>query len=418
MQIGPYVYYNSDIREDFSVLIRLIRSKWCLVQEVVLLSDGASSGEALAARTFINVAFDAILHCASGALEEKHREKLLKCLQLFMRGVVSAARLKEGVVANIKASRQESCRFFIYFHTLLDVYYYLTTLYYLCGPSAENVEEILETILKHLLVIFKVNQQTSCSCLQHFWVIIQLIAEKTEPTKPLFWTTFNRVLHEEPPVVALSFLKELANIHRFDSQFQDLGSKSERIVPNHKFLETKFKELLNSSNCESLLSSLRTIEPLICDLWLKDGKIEILQMIWDFYSKRLNVSQNSSPQEASALGIVEALDNVMFCPRNSSEDFEMFVGILVFYLKEYPTHWGKIKGRIYSGLGPNKIKDLTETGIRHVMILFLGLSSIYFEEVEKKMLAFLANLPKGKKCSLAVWNMYAAMVSASFLGVF
>ncbi|ENN73410.1 hypothetical protein YQE_09972, partial [Dendroctonus ponderosae] len=415
-RIGPYVYYNSEIMDDFGVLMRLIRSKWCSVQEVVLLSDSGSSGEALAARTFINVAFDAIVQCLSG-LEENHRqpvqEKLLKCLRVFMKCVVSAAALNEGVVYNIKTSRQETCRFFIYFHTLLELYYYVTILYYLCGPTAEIIEEILETVLKNLLVIFKVkheSKQTACSCVENFWLIMQLIAEKTEPARPLFWNTFNRVLLQENPVVALSFLKELAHVHRFDCQFQDVGARSERIVPNYKFLETKFKELLSSSNCESLLTSLRTIEPLICDLWLKEGKIEILQMIWDFYSKRLNVSQNSSAQDASALSIVEAIDNVMFCPKNSSEDFEMFVGILVFYLKEYPTHWGKIKGRIYSGLGPNKIKDLTETGIRHVMMLFLGLSSIYFEEIEKKMLAFLANLPKGKKYTVPVWNMYAAIV--------
>ncbi|CAG9761772.1 unnamed protein product [Ceutorhynchus assimilis] len=380
-KIGEHFYNNIEITEDNKVIVRLMRSRWFCIQDAVLNNLNIPLEDLQSSREFINEAFAAIVY----------NKLSLQTLKTFTSTIVPIEQLSDIILRKLIFSTQELSPYYIYLHTLLEINYYITLL----SPD----EKQLEYLFKNILPLYK----ATCNCMQHFWLSIQLLIEKSDTEK--FWKIFNQTLANEDPFIALSHLKELATIQKF----QDVGPKSNRIQPNYDFLELKFKQLLNGATSDQLTTSFKLIEPLVCELWLKEGKLDLYQTVWDFYSKRLNVS-NKNCQNLTALGFIETLDTITYNPKDCLEDFEIFVGLLVFHLKEFPIHWGKMKGRIYSQLGPNKVKDLTEIGIRHVMVLFLALSSIQFEDVEKKMLGFLDGLPKEKKMSGLIWNMYAAVI--------
>lgn len=304
--IGPHIYTNDGIIEDLNILVRLIKSRWYCIQEIVLNNNTVSSADVISSRKFINEAFAAIIQNLS-TYKSSQNENVQELLKTLCTSIVKCKKLNESIILKIKSSRQESCPYYQYLHTLLEVYYYMITLHFICGS---NIEEYLENIIENTLQLFKTSYKSEmCHCLNHFWLVIQLITEKSDSSNSLFWRVFNKVLEKEDPLISLSFLRDLSSVQKFNSEFEDIGTKSERIKPNYDFLETKFKELLNqaNSNCDSLIISFKLIEPLICDMWLKEGKIDILQIIWEFYSKRLNVS-NKNCGSITALSFIETLD--------------------------------------------------------------------------------------------------------------
>ncbi|XP_030761700.1 protein MMS22-like [Sitophilus oryzae] len=418
--IGLQQYHKIYLLEDITDIISSIRSRWHCIQGVVL-NDNIVTIDVLSQREFINEAFKAIIYslllCDNGN-RDKYVERIIKDLKILFNSIVPVSKLSQPILGKITSSTGGlNCPFYQYLHSFLEMLYYITLLHYLCGVTVENTEVFLESVIKNLSVIVKstfnrTNYLTTinmCECVKLFTLTVQLIAEKMDVTGSIFWRVFNKVLETEPPLFALYFLKQVSLIQCYNSKFEDIGYKSDRIKPNYTFLEFKIKELLLDTDCDTLACGLNIIEPLLCRLWLKEGKIEIFQIIWDFYSKRLNIS-NKSSCNISPVHLVEILDSILYAPKDCKEDFEIFLGLLVYHLNEYPVQWTKMRGRIYSQLGPNKVKDLSEIGIRHVALLYLALSSISFEELEKKMLAFLENLPPEKKFSLVVWNIHCAII--------
>ncbi|XP_076263837.1 protein MMS22-like isoform X2 [Rhynchophorus ferrugineus] len=240
-------------------------------------------------------------------------------------------------------------------------------------------------------------------------IAVAIINIYTPFWRSLFWRVFNKVLEKEDAIISLAFLRDISSLQTFNYHFEDEGCKSNRIKTNFDFLEKKIKELLLEADCDALVYGLKIIEPLLSVQWLKEGRINIYQTIWDFYSKRLNIS-NKNSSSVSAIQLIDTLDAILYSPKNCKDDFEIFIGLLLYHLNEYPMQWTKIKGRIYSQLGPNKVKDLSEIGIRHVMLLFMALSTISFDELEKKMLVFIELLPEDKKFSSVAWNIYHAII--------
>ncbi|KAJ8969028.1 hypothetical protein NQ317_014165 [Molorchus minor] len=110
------------------------------------------------------------------------------------------------------------------------------------------------------------------------------------------------------------------------------------------------------------------------------------------------------------LELNELVDTILLSQTSCNEDFEMFLSMLILHLREHPSHWGKMKGRIYSQLGPNKLKDLNEIGLTHVMTLFLALTGISFDEVPKKMISVVENLRIEQRNTNLVWNAYAVLI--------
>ncbi|KAL1517932.1 hypothetical protein ABEB36_001628 [Hypothenemus hampei] len=398
-----------DIQSDKSVLVRLLRSQWCCLQGIILNDNMLSVNDLECSAAFISSCLQSVIKSLLRVeiSSEKCKNQINKNMKLFLCSIVPMKKLKQSSLLKIACAKVEVNPFVTYLHFLLEILYYLLVIMKICNMDIKEVETHLEYIFQNTFYLFKTCSQTS-ACLNPFWLAIQLLTEKLDVN--LFWKIFNQVLKDEEPVVSIAFLKQLSNIQRFNHELEDEGAKCERIKANYEFLELKCKQVLNEqANNDVIIKSFQLIEPLICDLWLKEGKIEIFQIIWDFYSKRLNVS-NKGCHENTAAEISDSLDELLYCPKNCHEDFDFFVGMLLVYLREFPLHWGKIKGRIYSQIGPNKTKDLTDIGIKHVVTLYLALSTLYFNEVEKKLLTFLSALPNEKKYSKFVWNLYAVVI--------
>ncbi|XP_060520324.1 protein MMS22-like [Cylas formicarius] len=419
LYIGTHLYEAIHVIEEIYVIMRLVRTKWCVIQNVIFSDNSFSIDEIISARSFINQALQATLKCLllcnNSSRKENFVEDTLKSLKGFLSSVVSPNSLEDIVKIKIVSSQNVSCQFNEYFHALLEIQYYKMALYYICELSVADAETKFAKIMSDFLCFCKANFYKKerfsnifvCNCMKHLWLMLELLVEKISPT-PLFWKIFNNVLEQEDPLFALAMLKDVAFLHCFNSEFKDIGLASDRIEANHVLLELKVKELLDQADSEVLLKCLKIIEPLLLSLWIKVGRIEIYQTIWDFYSKRLNLSKKYSV--TSALQLIENLDTILWNPTGCADDFEMFSGLLVAHLRQYPYHWAKVKGRIYSQLGPNKVRELSDVGITQVALLFLALSAVHFEEIEKKIMTFLENIPQEKKNTEVVWTIHGALI--------
>ncbi|XP_050298655.1 protein MMS22-like [Anthonomus grandis grandis] len=410
--IGTYSYNTKNLIQDSKTVLRLVKSRWFCIQDIMLNNNKISLEDVVESRRYINQGLYGLIQCLLGSkncpLDDQFKEEILLHLKSVISPLHNINKLKDtALLKGIKVSKHETSLLHHFFHALLEIHYYILVLSFICDDSCQLMRSHLQVVIKNIFFIYNTATEFCC-CLNNFWLVTQLLTEKKSPTHFIFWESFNKALEKEVPLNSLCFLEKVAAIQTFNSNFEDVSLKSERIKPNYEFLESKFKELLSEGGSETLTIGLKAIEPLISHLWLKECRINIFQIAWDFYSKRLNISQQSS--KTAPTHMVETLDKILFSPKECSEDFELFVGLLLVHLREFPLHWGKIKGRIYSQLGPNKMKDLSDTGIRHVILLYMALGSIHVEEVEKKMLAFLDHLSLEKKYSTCVWHMYSTLI--------
>lgn len=426
--IGKHLYQKHVIIEEIDVAIRIAKTEWYQLQSVILYENILPFSELAYSRDVMNGTFLALLESLQlcGCCEQKLRymASVTKALDTFSSCVVPITRLQDEMlvkVSSVSATNDIKCPIYQYFHSFLDIQYHLLTLDYVCGASEERLEKRIVSVMKDLIVVIKKNykrqniqnrQSFLCNCVQKFWVILQLFTEKVGSDRNWFWKIFNSVVENEHPIFTLWLLKDIAGLQSLNAALVDEGNRSDRITPNFILLESKLKSLLSNAGSETFLECFKIIEPLLSHLWLRQARIEIFQIVWDHYSKRLNISNRKPPQKALQLN--EVMDSILHSPKDCNEDFEIFVGILIAHLREHPSHWGKMKGRIYSQLGPNKVKDLNETGVMHVMLLFLSLASINFEEMSKKITSFVENLPIEKRNTLYIWNIYTVFVSSLF----
>lgn len=425
--IGKHVYQKHVITEEIDVAIRIAKTEWYQLQSVILYENILTFSELVYSREVINGTFLALLESLqlSGCCEQKSRymASITKALESFSSCVVPITKFQDEMLIkiSISATNDTKCPIYQYFHSFLDIQYHLLTLDYISGASEEKHEQRIMLIMENLIVVIKKNyrrkslqnrQSFLCSCVQKFWLILQLFTEKVSGDREWFWKIFNIVLKNEDPVFTLWLLKDISGLQSVNTALFDEGNRSDRIVSNYSLLESKLKVVLSNVGSDTFLECFRIIEPLLSDLWLKQARIEVFQIIWDHYSKRLNISNKKPTQKALQLN--EIINLILHSPKNCNEDFEVFVGMLITHLREYPSHWGKMKGRIYSQLGPNKVKDLNEIGMTHVMVLFLSLSSINFNEMSKKIISFVENLPIEKRNTQHIWNIYTVFVSMIF----
>ncbi|CAH1119830.1 unnamed protein product [Phaedon cochleariae] len=422
--IGEHFYNKNIIIEEIDILMRLVQSEWCIMQNIALYDDIVPYEEIVYSREFINKSFmaikDCIQLCTHQPQKERYMNDTLKKINSFSNLVVPLDQISEEFVLKVSALKENDTKnpVYQYLHTFLELQYYLFTLQYLCKASAAEMEKAVEKILTSLIVLSKkhyqrqvsqIQKNVGCSCMKDFLLVIQLLLQKTVDDDFTFWRVFNRVLEDEVPLFSLWLLRHVAELQMVNSNFQIEGNTCEHIRPNYELLLNKLKPFLHSADSDMTLKLLEIIEPLLCNIWLKNAKIEVYQTIWDYFSKRLNVSKKNYSSH-SALELNEAIENILWSWTKCNEDFEKFVGMMICHLKEYPAHWGKMKGRIYSQLGPNKLKELGETGIVHVMLLFIALGTINYEELLKKIVSFFESLPTEKKNTKLVWNIYTAFM--------
>ncbi|XP_018578603.1 protein MMS22-like [Anoplophora glabripennis] len=418
--IGKHIYHRHVIIEEIDVVIRIVQTEWYQLQSVILYENILSFSELIYSREVLNGTFLAISEslqlCNCSQQKSRYIESVKKALDNFTGCVVPITKFPDEMLAKIStsATNDAKCPIYQYFHSFLDVQYHLLVLYYVCGAPEDKLENRITSVMKDIITVIKKNyrrqsiqnrQPFLCSCIKESWLVLQVFTEKIGSDKNWFWKIFNSVLENEDSIFTLWLLKYISSLQLDNTVCLDEDKRNDRVVPNYSLLESKLKIILSSAGSDTFLECFRIIEPLLCDLWLTKGRIEVFQIIWDHYSKRLNISKKKPTQKALQLN--EIIDSLLSSPKECNDDFEIFVGMLILHLRAHPTHWGKIKGRIYSQLGPNKVKDLNETGVTHVMVIFLSLASVNFNELSKKIISVLENLPMEKRNTHHVWNIYA-----------
>lgn len=306
----------------------------------------------------------------------------------------------------------KKCPIYQYFHTNLEIQYHLLILYYFSGNHLA-LESHIDNITQNMITVCRKhykrcgNEVFLCPCVKQLFMILQYIKEKTTSNGNNFWKIFNSALQNDDPLFSLFLLRELAETEELLIKENYISD----ITTNFEFLETKLKYYLINAETNTVTEVFKIIDVLVNRVWSKKAKIEAFQIIWDYYSKRLNIS-NKNYAKLGTLDIYKCQENILYSKENCKEDFEIFVSTLTVHLKWHPEHWGKMKGRIYSQLGANKLKELNETGIAHVGILFTALSSLFYDEMQKKILSFFDVLAKEKKDFPILWNVYMSFVSS------
>lgn len=326
--------------------------------------------------------------------------------------VVPFDELETDIILKVAAisMNNKTCPLYQYFHANLEIQFNILMVYFYGNYS--KLENYIETISKNLIAICRKcygrlasgRQIFVCPCIKQFFLILQFIKHKYNTNENSFWKVFNMLVENDEPLFAFSLLKELAATAGIVKKTNEINISS-----NFEFLEQKIKVFLaNESN--NIPEIFRIVDVLINDIWSDNAKIEVLLVIWDFYSKRLNIS-NKNYARLSTIDLYRDLENILFSRENCKEDFELFVSILITHLRKHPEFWSKTKGRIFCKLGPNKLKELNETGFVHIAFLFLALSNIFYEEMQKKIFTLLDVFVKEKKELPLVWNIHMLYVS-------
>ncbi|KAJ3662429.1 hypothetical protein Zmor_006779 [Zophobas morio] len=419
-EICGQLYESTAALEEIDVIIRIVRKNWCYLQNSVLNGTAIPPRELADTRLIINKCFNLIVlslqRCESDRLKQKYVAFFQNEIKTLLPLILPTSDVEKEIYLKLTgpSCNKDKCPIYHYFHTFQDVQYYVLLFYYLTRNS-EEFRDHITCIMKDLIVLsesaFRQRSDTafSCACNKDFWLIIQVLSEKLlgEDT---FWLIFNKVVENCNSDFVLWLLHDVADLQAVDLNGKYVGAASDRIRPNFVLLESALKNVItNVEFGNSILPTLKSIEPLVCNLWLKSSKIEVYQMLWEYYSKRLNVSARANTN-LPLPELTELIDTILWAPKDCTHDFELFLAMLSLHLNEHTYHWGKMKGRIYSQLGPNKLKDLNSGGIFNVLLLFLSLTKVNFDELSKKFLSFIENLPMEKKQSQLIWRFYTAFV--------
>lgn len=420
VQIDNCAYYDNLIIEEIDIIYRKISKKWFQLQNMILNDIIISCNDINTIRQSINSSFSSIIKCLKMCndeiLLETYKNSLNKQTLMFSKALIRLNKFEDNVIMNFLYAIEETNPIFQYLHTFYDINLYVLVVFYVCDNYVE-FEKRLRNFLQDFLVLHRKQHNRrqnkdisiyNCDCMKIFWLISWCFCETLETGK--FWTIFNDLLKNDEPALCLTLLKEIALIKPVN--FIDKTKKIE-FQTNYQLIEIKIKQLLSSgTKNEDLIYCLQLIEPLVCKLWLKQSKIEVYQILWDYFCKNFNQQTGNKQQNVlSALELVEKFENIIKNPCTCDDSFEIFVGMLLKHLKEYPMHWTKFKGRIFSQLSPNKINNLTNIGISKVFTLLICLHYFYSDEMVKKIQQFIDNLSKDRRNTELVWNFYISLVS-------
>ncbi|XP_072399913.1 protein MMS22-like [Diabrotica undecimpunctata] len=418
--LGNNIYNTEAIMEEIDVVISEIQREWFFLQSIPTTNILQPDEDVLYSRNLINASFrgikESLIMCSCPMRKVKYKKIVIDELKCIFNSIVPVKIMKEDFVIKISSMKESDAKTSVnqYFHTFLEIQYHLLFLSYICELSDFAIEEFLEKIMDNFVHLSKKNyeRQTSkiftCPCLRQFWLIMQLFTEKIKDSD-MFWKIFNKKLEHEDSLFSLWLLTQISELQLINEFFQNNGNGCPRIRPNYDLLQNKLKTVLSNEDSGTLSKLFKLIIPLLTNYWLKHARVEVYQTLWDFYSKRLNISKKSY-SNLSALDLDTALTNILSSPNNCTEDFEQFLAILICHLREYPNHWGKMKGRMYSQLGPHKLKELNDNGIVHVTFLFSALSYFNYEELSKKILVFFEGISQEKRNNPLIWNVYLCFV--------
>ncbi|XP_071455800.1 protein MMS22-like [Hetaerina americana] len=319
----------------------------------------------------------------------------------------------------------------------------------------------------------------TCACVMEMWLLLQLLCDSLEESGDgkSFWAQFNSLLDRvqpissaqgsiehasnessgkevfrcsEPVSFSLWMLLHLSQLYGYSDQGLFLGRKSKRVKSNFGHLEKILSgaiSLASQSSSESkvelqMRQYIFMTSELCLGRWWEPLRGEPVMIFWEYFHRRLNASlmiPGSSPaalqmMSKSAIGMLEQIrkslsqGNSHDCNFDSFFLFMKFLGIYLMRCRAEESslednesgvfrQWQQIRGRIYSKLGPAKVKGLSQCGLYRFISLFLMLSiTADVKEVGKKMLEMLGMLqswdPSGRdfpKREL-VWQAYICLI--------
>ncbi|KAK9885828.1 hypothetical protein WA026_013698 [Henosepilachna vigintioctopunctata] len=412
LYLGNRKFHKKFLIEEISFISRYLKKRWIFVQNSVLLDNNLSFKEVVEARCDINKGFNSILCCLKGIHLSEERNLISECINSLGVSVLSLQSFEDKILMKFFSSRQTlNCPIYEYFHTYLDIQFYIVLIRLKCDTSRCIIEDNILKVMTDLIILsrkyfikqFKIsNSSFFCQCIKHSWLILKLIF-KEHLSMDIFWKNFECILRNDDALFSFWIMRDIISI-------QEVKETSERpkLPTDSKFIKEKLKTALSEPSDK--LNHLRLMYPLMCDIWLSENWVEVLLLLWDHFSKRLNNSiKYQSGFHINCVEFTELIDTIIFSPLDCDEEFEFFIGILLNYLKKQPNHWGKIKCRIFSQLSPFKIALLEDVGLCRVLELFICLMEVNCDELSKKIISIYANINDNVVTSTNV-NIYVSFI--------
>ncbi|CAG9855813.1 unnamed protein product [Phyllotreta striolata] len=421
VNIATNRWHKEEVLEYVEELGKRIRKEWFSFQNIAL-NDEIPTFDMKYGRELINHSFQIIRESIQISINanktENLKKKVKEILKCIVKTIYPVRSMRNEFVIKLTSEKYNDINnpIYQYFHTFLEIQYYVLLLYLVCDEDKSVLENMSKNLMSNLIDLSKMSYQRQtkrvfvCTCLKNSWLIIQRLFEKIEPIENAFWTLFNSIMADEDPLFSIWLLAEVASLQLFNEQWQYEGNDCSRIVPNFDLLENKVKNFLTDANSELMMQLFEYITPLLNNYWLKNGNIEVYRIMWDFYRRRMNISHKQY-SNLSAVDLYDSLNNIVYFPEKCNEDFEKFTGYLLHHLNEYQNHWTKIKGRIYSQLGSQKLKELNDIGRVHVIFLFSSLSTLNCsQDVVDKILYVFRELAHEQRKSPLSWNLLTCFI--------
>lgn len=186
-------------------------------------------------------------------------------------------------------------------------------------------------------------------------------------------------------------LHALVRLHGFRSNGVFVGPNYSRTTQeeteNVEFLERITQQFLNASpNEEQLRIFIGLLTPTLLEWW--QPKVNIPMTLWEYFHKKLNSSfyiagaapSNLAVSCSSGQAYLEKCRNMLNKPPDANlSSYTLFVLLMGKCLEKLLTSHAKhqsqkLLGRIYTKFSTQKLLALNETGIHHLIELFLVLS--------------------------------------------
>lgn len=407
-------------------LFKRLRMMWVQLEEIVLEDKLPPNFEAIRENNEILMELKSCLSACGDFVSDSTKNVLQTQLKLLRRSIIRFSEMDNLQLCKLNgnALKKESSGVYHYFHTFLNLQWYLIILdYCLCGYSIDVNNQITQlikdlTALSHLQYNkFGVQQPEShpflCSCVKTIWICLQLFLEKQ--SNQAFWTIFNQVLSETDPAFSLWLLYHINMLQGYDETGTFVGVTCKRVTPNQDFAEKQLEKLLSSDSNRTAIFKycLINVEPLINTWWCSSVKVTIFQMLWEHFYKTLNCPPEADTPPTNALTILTTIESLRADPCSAKTAFQIFVGMLARYLSDNRSQWSKLKGRIYIRLPVKKCTSLSDSAFYNVYLLFTALAPVDFEEITGRICGMLVNLSQERQYNTFTWNLYCALASSS-----
>lgn len=425
---------NNVIILEIDVLLRRLCMLWRQLEDIVLSEQLQTSFKVTSvSEEFLKLLYEfAIsLHENQSFIKDSLRKSLTQHVQILRKSVLKLSDLESNSLNKITSSslEQKDSLISCYFHTYLEMQLTLL-LIDTCLFNQENIRNSIKYIVKDLIAISKLEYNKAsdkqkqhispflCDCVKQMWMCIQILVEEYFESNQTFWDIFNSILQNVDPVFSLWMLYHVGNLQGINKKGEFVGKSSKRIISNHIFLEEKIKELCNREVEESLLyNSLIFAESVLNIWWSYTAKVTPYQILWEYFYRSISGFQDEKDIPNTASDFFVLKNNICTNLHSAKNSYELFVGILVNYLKLNKSQWTKLKGRIYSRLPVQKTNCLNDTGLYKIFLLFTSVAFVDFEDLTMKMQNILKSLPWERQNTQNIWNLHTVLVRLTHISI-